>query len=358
MSGFGSITAPHGKHSKHTRSSTSSTHLADPAAPELTSWPQHHALGRWLAQHARLCSSIEVNITASTLPDPPSDDYKKGIFHLAGDNQSALAVLDASLAAGIQAAAGGPSSVPQLRLTRRQTAADVGLYSQDTAAAAAAAAASAAAAAATATAASSSSSGGEQPSLLLKAWSSKVPTNGRVLCALAGQIQLTSLQLYLADTTQKPAAGIRAALASLTNLQSLSLHTNPDTFLDSYEYMRPPPVFAAVVPALQQLMCLTKVSLNWTPDREVSLQLPPSLVSVRFGARNSLYETLGLQHLKNLTELHAGEEGILRRGCQPTLRMGGRVSSCLAKVGRGGIIQSRRGGWLRIRARTGAASVH
>lgn len=195
--------------------------------------------------------------------------------------------------------------MPQLQLTRRQAAADVGVYSPDTAAAAAAAAASAAAAAATASG-SSSSSGGEQPSLLLKAWSSKVPTNGGVLCALAGQPQLTSLQLYLADTTKKPAAGIRAALASLTNLQSLSLHTNLETVWLSYEYLTPPPVFAAVLPALQQLTHLTNMSLNWTPARRAGLQLPPSLVTVRYGSRNSLHELLGLQHLTNLTELHAG----------------------------------------------------
>jgi hypothetical protein len=221
----------------------------------------------------------------------------------------------------------------------------VSLYSQGTAAAAAAAAAAvsaaAAAAAATATAASSSSSGGEQPSLLLKAWSSKVPTNGGVLCALAGQSQLTSLQLYLADTTKKPAAGIRAALASLTNLQSISLHTTFYTVCFSYEYMRPPPVFAAVLPALQQLTHLTNLSLNWTPARRAGLQLPPSLVVVRYGNRNSLYELLGLQHLTNLTELHAGGWNWYCLLGEMTAYAAG------ARAGEGGLGQKRvGGGWL------------
>lgn len=58
--------------------------------------------------------------------------------------------------------------------------------------------------------------------LALAHFSTNLSSDGRLLCALAGQTQLTALQLRLVGSG-KPAAGCSAALASLTSLQCLTL---------------------------------------------------------------------------------------------------------------------------------------
>lgn len=81
----------------------------------LTSWPQHNALRRWLAKHARLCSSINLSIMLHyALPQV------QGRQPNSTEVLSALDVLETSVASGLEAAVAGHSNNQQPRMTRQQ----------------------------------------------------------------------------------------------------------------------------------------------------------------------------------------------------------------------------------------------
>jgi hypothetical protein len=125
-----------------------------------------------------------------------------------------------------------------------------------------------------------------------------------MLCALAGQAQLTALQLCLTSSS-RPATGYGAALASLRSLRSLTLNTVQKASDVSFFGTNVPHRWQALLnldAELQQLTSLTHLSLSWMPD-----SLPTSLVSLQTGNRvNELlpgYNPLELQHLTRLTHL-------------------------------------------------------
>jgi len=157
---------------------------SSPAESSLWSWHLMHC--RWLAKHARLCRELHVLACWS---------------HQDGKFQPCLT--EEHLVAGLAAAA-GQHSVSTVR-TRR---------------AAAAAEASVAIAAREAAAAGPSrrlyqQQQQQQQGLLLEALDCALPSDGSVLCPIAGHTQLTSLKLTLRQGAA-PAVGCRHALASLS----------------------------------------------------------------------------------------------------------------------------------------------
>jgi hypothetical protein len=147
--------------------------------------------------------------------------------------------------------------------------------------------------------------------LPLAHFSTNLPSYGRLLCALAGQTQLTALQLRLVNSG-KPAAGCSAALASLTSLQCLTLDTLPEPKVGSHNLviigMSHIPshrqVVSAVESALQRLTRLTHLSLSWMPSNK-GASLPTSLVRLQIGSTESIprHKLVALQHLTRVTHL-------------------------------------------------------
>jgi hypothetical protein len=151
--------------------------------------------------------------------------------------------------------------------------------------------------------------------LPLMHFSSNLPSDGRVLRALAGQTQLTALQLRLISSGTLTGA-CPAALASLISLQSLTLNAQLDTHGVASPSETPSEeldieqIAAALEPALQRLTRLAHLSLSWLPDSSVCATFPPSLVSLQTGGSKSWKDELlsgpghlQLQHLTRLTHL-------------------------------------------------------
>jgi hypothetical protein len=261
----------------------------------LTSWPQHHALGRWLARHARLCSSVDITLTQQTLPtinsQPPSLQQAAAAFE----------VLNAVVAAGWQAAARGPSSARLNRTTRQQAAAAALLY-PPTSAATTAAVTSAAAAIL-----GSSSSSRSGQALPLTVFASSMPSAENVMLALAGFTQLTRLELCLSDREATRVRG-RAALASLTSLKELVLgqhSAESGMFLADSEMNRS---LEALHSALPLLTCLTYCSFGGVPTQRFLDVLPVGLAELTFGSQVLLHAygaalVRDLAHLTNVTKL-------------------------------------------------------
>jgi len=155
-------------------------------------WPHEVSLCRWLAKHARLCSTLHIT-TVWTLQ---GDSYQPGL------NENLIA-------AGLAAAAGQRSLLDK-PLTRR-------------AAAAAAEATAITAAREAAAAGPSSRLYQQQQGLPLQSLSSSLPSDGRLLCTVSGSTQLTQVKLQLRKRAE-PAAGCRQALASLTGKVIYHVH--------------------------------------------------------------------------------------------------------------------------------------
>jgi len=162
------------------------------------SWPLDLGPCRWLAKHARLSNNLEV----------------WGLF--LEDCEGLLSPLraEAIVAAGLSAAGGqhSTSSGPMTRQRANSAAAAAPQHSP--AAAAAAAAAAFATARGAAAAAGPISRGQHRQGLLLQHMHSYVPSDGSLLCGLAGSTQLTHLELTIRKGAT-PAADCRHALASL-----------------------------------------------------------------------------------------------------------------------------------------------
>jgi hypothetical protein len=165
-------------------------------------------------------------------------------------------------------------------------------------------------------------------------FSSSLPSDGRMLCTLASQTQLTGLQLCLI-TSGKLVSGCGAALASLTSLRSLTVNAGPtvtstatSTAGSSYHSRVTQPgmqrtlgiskIAAALEPALQQLTDLTHLSLGWKPS---SASFPSSLVSLQIQDEIMIpgHECLQLQHVTRLTHLEVREVDS-RAALPPSLR--------------------------------------
>jgi hypothetical protein len=217
----------------------------------------------------------------------------------------AFDVLNAVVAAGLQAAARGPSSAQLNRTTRQQSAAAALLYPPTSAATTAAvtAAASSAAAAAAILGSSSSMSGQALP---LTVFASSMPSAERVMLALAGLTHLTRLELRLSD---KEAIRVRAraALASLTGLKELVLGQSSAEHgrrLADVEMNRS---LDALHVALQTLPCLTYCDFGGVPAQRFLDVLPVGLVKLKLGSQ--LPQGFGapvarqLAHLTNVTKL-------------------------------------------------------
>lgn len=140
-------------------------------------------------------------------------------------------------------------------------------------------------------------------------------SDGRLLRALAGQTQLTALQLPLISSGTLIGA-CPAALASLISLQSLTLNAQLDTREIASSSEMPleeldiEQIAAALEPALQRLTRLTHLFLSWLPDSSVCATFPPSLVSLQTGGSKSWEDELQsgpgrlqLLHLTRLTHL-------------------------------------------------------
>lgn len=166
-----------------------------PAVYSTNSWPLDLGPCRWLAKHARLCNNLEV----------------WGLFLEDCEGLLPPALADELVVAGLAAARGqhSTSSGPMTR-QRANSAAAAPQYSP----AGAATAAAAAFAAAREAAAGPSSRDQHLQGLLLQHMHSYVPSDGSLLCSLAGSTQLTHLDLTIRSGAT-PAAGCRHALASL-----------------------------------------------------------------------------------------------------------------------------------------------
>jgi hypothetical protein len=151
--------------------------------------------------------------------------------------------------------------------------------------------------------------------LPLAHFSSNLASDGRLLRALAGQTQLTALQLPLISSGTLIGA-CPAALASLISLQSLTLNAQLDTREVASSSEMPSEeldieqIAVALKPALQRLTRLTHLFLSWLPDSSVCATFPPSLVSLQTGGSKSWEDELQsgpgrlqLQHLTCLTHL-------------------------------------------------------
>jgi hypothetical protein len=254
----------------------------------LTSWPQHHALGRWLAKHVRLCSSVDIKLTRQSLPtinsQPPSPQQAAAAFD----------VLNAVVAAGWQAAARGPSSAGLIRTTRQQAASAALLYPP---------APAATTAAVTAAILGSSSRSGQ--ALPLTAFASSMPSGEQVLLAMAGSTQLTRLELRLSDT-EVTSVCARAALSSLTSLKELVLGQHS---AERGIILRDVAMYCsldALHPALPSLTCLTCCAFGGVPTQQFLDVFPVGLVELKLGwqlAQGHGSPVWGLAHLTNVTKL-------------------------------------------------------
>lgn len=229
---------------------------AGPSAgrPYFVEVQEPHVLGtdapsKWMAKHAVLLSSLRVN------------PYDTDEGRLSEGIQTALAALATGSGSAAEAAA------------------------DDTIADAAGAASPAAATAA----------GREAGGLTLQALDLSRPSDGSLLCALAGSRQLTRLDLAL-PISVAASAEVQAAIGSFTGLQTLgfmeimqrrgsnSARMNIALFggLQRQEYAEPPKAFEQVVHVLQPLTRLTRLDFNRMLSKPESLQqLPTSLVALR-----------------------------------------------------------------------------
>lgn len=260
----------------------------------LTSWFQHHALGWWLAKHATLCSSIDISVTPETMPKV--QDKAPCGNQLAG----AYSIMEAYVAAGLEAALNGPSRGPPPRTTRQQAAGVLTLYPSTEAETATATAA--AAAAVQAAYAPSSSSGASQPgqALLLTRFVSSMPSSGRVLSTLPACKQLTSVQLRPgagASVCARAKAAV-SGLAALTSLKELGFTSDPKEREVNLQLVH------SLAPALPFLTALTHFDLAWYPAQHIVTKLPASLVRLRFGNIGIYSVTISLAHLTQVTSLH------------------------------------------------------
>jgi len=199
---------------------------------------------RWMAKHAVLLSSLQV-------------------FTYGTD--------EGQLAQGVKAALGAaPAAAGDAAATTALLPADL------PAAATASTAAADGAAADEYTAAAAAAAGGTLP---LQEFTVHGPSNGSLLCALAGSRQLTKLDFNLISQATSSAA-VQAALASLTSLRELSFKDwdpprsrGPPLEWDDVKghqaRAEAPRAFEELVPQLQPLTHLTRLEYDAMPYRQV-----------------------------------------------------------------------------------------